>query len=89
MVPFAPVITGITFAFTCHIRCTFIVGSVYFIIPSASFCVTILSPEIAAYYYYYYYYYLSNFNIRSTWLQFLSDITKNSEIFATFAFVGL
>ena len=46
IVPVAPIITGITFVFTFHMRCISIVRSLYFKIFSASF-----------YYYYYYYYY--------------------------------
>src|SRR5215813_6597861 len=49
IVPFAPNITGITLAFTFHMRCISIVRSLYFKIFSASFYY---------YYYYYYYYYL-------------------------------
>ena len=45
-VPVAPVITGITFVFTFHMRCISIVRSLYFRI-------------LSAYYYYYYYYYLA------------------------------
>jgi hypothetical protein len=37
MVPVAPVITGITLAFTFHVRCISIVRSSYFKIFSASF----------------------------------------------------
>ena len=47
MVPVVPVITGITFAFTFHMRCISIVRSLYFRIFSASFFITFLSPEIA------------------------------------------
>ena len=43
----APVITGITFVFTFHMRCIAIVRSLYFRIFSASFLITFLSPEIA------------------------------------------
>ena len=66
IVPVAPIITGITFVFTFHMLCISIVRSLYFIIFSASFLITFLSPEIAtsiniyvAYYYYYYYYYVT------------------------------
>ena len=37
IVPVAPIITGITFVFTFHMRCISIVRSLYFIILSASF----------------------------------------------------
>src|SRR5215469_16342748 len=47
MVPVAPITTGITFAFTFHMRCISIVRSLYFKIFSASFLITLLSPEIA------------------------------------------
>ena len=47
IVPVAPVITGITFVFTFHMRCISIVRSLYFKILSASFLITFLSPEIA------------------------------------------
>ena len=57
IVSFSPVITGITFVFTFHMRCISIVRSLYFKTFSASFLITFLSPEIAYYYYYYSYYY--------------------------------
>ena len=47
IVPVAPIITGITFVFTFHMRCMSIVRSLYFRIFSASFLITFLSPEIA------------------------------------------
>ena len=47
MVPVAPIITGITLVFTFHMRCIYIVRSLYFKIFSASFLITFLSPEIA------------------------------------------
>ena len=47
IVPVAPIITGITFVFTFHLRCISIVRSFYFRIFSASFLITFLSPEIA------------------------------------------
>ena len=47
MVAVAPIITGITFLFTFHMRCISIVRSLYFRIFSASFLITFLSPEIA------------------------------------------
>jgi hypothetical protein len=47
MVPVAPVITGITFVFTFHMRCIYIVRSLYFKIFSASFLITFLCPGIA------------------------------------------
>ena len=47
MVPVAPIITGITFVFTFHMRYISIIRSLYFRIFSASFLITFLSPEIA------------------------------------------
>ena len=47
LVPVAPIITGITFVFTFHMRRISIVRSLYFRIFSASFLITFLSPEIA------------------------------------------
>jgi hypothetical protein len=47
MVPVAPVTTGIALAFTFHMRCIYIVRSLYFKIFSASFLITFLCPEIA------------------------------------------
>src|SRR5215469_13178935 len=47
MVPVAPITTGITLAFTFHVRCISIMRSLYFKIFSASFLITFLSPEIA------------------------------------------
>ena len=47
IVPVAPIITGITFVFTFHMRCISLVRSLYFRIFSASFLITFLSPEIA------------------------------------------
>ena len=46
MVPVAPVITGITVVFTFHIRLISIVRSLYFKFFSASFLITLLSPEM-------------------------------------------
>jgi len=40
LVPVAPIITGITFVFTFHMRCISIVRSLYFRIFSASFLIT-------------------------------------------------
>ena len=48
IVPFAPIITGITFIFTFHVGCISIVRFLYFRILSASFLITFLSPETAA-----------------------------------------
>ena len=48
IVPVAPIITGITFGFTFHMRCISIVRSLCFRIFSVSFLITFLSPEIAA-----------------------------------------
>ena len=47
IVPGAPIITGITYVFTFHMRCISIVRSLYFRIFSASFLITFPSPEIA------------------------------------------
>jgi hypothetical protein len=46
MVPVAPIITGVTLAFTFHMRCISIVRSLYFKIFSAYFLMTFLSPGI-------------------------------------------
>jgi hypothetical protein len=46
MVPVAPIITGIIFVFTFHMRCISIVKFLYFRICSTSFFVTILSHYI-------------------------------------------
>ena len=46
IVPVTPIITGITFVFTFHMRCISIVRSSYFRIFSASILITFLSPEI-------------------------------------------
>ena len=46
IVPVAPVITGIIFVFTFHIRCISIVKSLYFTTFSASFLIAFLSPHI-------------------------------------------
>ena len=46
MIPVAPVIAGITFVFTSHVRCISIVGSLYFKNFSASSLITFLSLEI-------------------------------------------
>ena len=48
IVPVAPIITGITFVLTFHMRRISIVRSLYFRIFSASFLITFLSPETAA-----------------------------------------
>jgi len=42
IVPVAPIITGITFVFTFHMRCISIVRSLYFTIFSASFIIIII-----------------------------------------------
>ena len=47
IVPVVPIMTGITFVFTFHMRCIYIVRPLYFRIFSASFLITFLSPEIA------------------------------------------
>ena len=47
IVPVAPIIIGITYVFTFHMRCISVVMSLYFGIFSASFLITFLSPEIA------------------------------------------
>jgi hypothetical protein len=47
IVPVAPIITGITFVFTFHMRCISIVRSLYFRIFYPSFLITFLFLEIA------------------------------------------
>ena len=47
MVPVAPVITGITFAVTFHMRCNSVIRSLYFKILSSPFLITFVSPAIA------------------------------------------
>jgi len=47
MIPVATFITGITFTFTFHMNCIYIVRSLCFKIFSASFLITFLSPGIA------------------------------------------
>ena len=47
MVPVAPIITGITFVFTFHMRCICILRSLYFRFVSASYLIKFLSPGIA------------------------------------------
>ena len=47
IVPVAPIITGITFIFTFHMRCISNVRFLHFRIFSVSFLITFLSPEIA------------------------------------------
>jgi len=47
MVPFAPIITGITLVITFHMHCISVVRSLYFKIFLASFLITFLSPGIA------------------------------------------
>ena len=46
MISFAPIIAGITFAFTFHLPFVYIVRPLFFRISSASFLTTFLSPEI-------------------------------------------
>jgi hypothetical protein len=46
MVPVAPIITGITFVFTFHMRCISVVRSLHFRIFSSSFFITFLSPKL-------------------------------------------
>jgi hypothetical protein len=46
MVTVAPIITGITLVFTFHIRCIYIVKSLYFKIFSVYFRITFLFPGI-------------------------------------------
>jgi len=60
IVPVVPIITGISFGFTFHMRCISIVRSLYFRIFFASFLSTFLTPEIASLltYMFHYYYYL-------------------------------
>jgi hypothetical protein len=47
MVPVAPIITGVTFVFTFHMRCISIMRSLYYRNFSAFFFITFLSPGIA------------------------------------------
>jgi hypothetical protein len=47
MVPVVPIITGITFVFTFHMRCISTLMSLYCIILSDSSLITFLSSEIA------------------------------------------
>ena len=47
IVPVACIITIITFFFTFHMRCIYMLRTLYFRIISASFLITFLSPEIA------------------------------------------
>ena len=47
IVPVAPIVTGITFVFTIHMRCISIVRSLHFRIFSTSCLITFLSPQIA------------------------------------------
>jgi hypothetical protein len=46
IVPVAPIIIGITLVFTFHIRCIYIVRSLYLKIFSACFLITFLAPGI-------------------------------------------
>ena len=46
IVPVAPIITGITFVYTFHMRCISIVSSLYFRIFSTSFLITFLPINI-------------------------------------------
>jgi len=46
IVPVAPIITGITFVFTFHMRCISTVRSLYFRIYSAYFWIPFLTPEL-------------------------------------------
>ena len=48
MVPFFPVITGITFIFKLHIRSISIVRSAHSKIFSAALLINVLSPKIAS-----------------------------------------
>ena len=47
IVPVAPIIIGIAYVFTFHMRRISIVRSLYFRVFSASFLITFLSPKIA------------------------------------------
>jgi len=47
IVPVAPIITGIAFVFTFYMRSISVVRPLYFLIFSASYLITFLSPEIA------------------------------------------
>jgi hypothetical protein len=48
VVPVAPIIIGITFVFTFHMRCISVVIFLRFRIISGSFLITFQSPQIAA-----------------------------------------
>ena len=63
IVQVAPIITRITFVFTFHMRCIFIVRSLYFRILLASFLITFLSPEIATYYHTCFLFIITNYNV--------------------------
>jgi len=47
IVPVAPIITGVTFVFTFHLRCISVGRSLHFTIFSVYFLITFPSPEIA------------------------------------------
>jgi hypothetical protein len=47
MVPVAPIITDMTFVLRFHMRCIYIVRSLYFRVFSASSLITVLPPQIA------------------------------------------
>jgi len=72
IIPVAPIITGITFVFTFHMRCISIVRSSYF---------RIFSEYYYYYYYsYYYYYYYISINV--------SHLIKNSIFFVSLYFIN-
>jgi len=52
MIPVAPIITGITFAFTFFMRRIYILRSLCFKIFSASFLITLLSPGIIFFFFF-------------------------------------
>jgi hypothetical protein len=47
IVPTAPTVTGITSVFIFHMRCISVIRSFYFKIPSFSFFITLVFPEIS------------------------------------------
>ena len=71
IVPIAPIITGITFVLTFHMRCISIVRSLYFRIFSASFLINYY------YYYYYFYYYHSAFALIQLAINFQITLTDS------------
>ena len=68
MVPVAPLITCISVVFTFHIRWISIIRSLYFKIFSASFLITLLSPEMATSISMHVFFSLSRLIISGLWL---------------------